>query len=56
VLVVVRCMVCDDVINSWREPNVKGYSEKLTDKPCSKCTDKVPSVEQKLLNAIFGET
>jgi hypothetical protein len=53
-VIVLRCRVCGESIKTLYMQKRSGYSEKLADKPCSKCTGKVTTVEAKLLDAIFG--
>ena len=55
-LIVVRCKGCGKSLSTWKMRNIRGYSEELSDKPCTECTGKVTTAEAKLLKAIFGET
>ena len=54
-MVVVRCKGCGNSMSTYKMRNTRGYSEKLSDKPCVKCASKPTTAEARLLKAIFGE-
>ena len=54
-MVVVRCKGCGNSMSTYKMRNIRGYSEELSDKPCTKCESKPTTAEANLLKAIFGE-
>ncbi len=53
-MLVVRCCRCGTDISTDSEAFKNSYREELSDTPCGKCLSKPRTVEDKLLDAIWG--
>ena len=52
--IVIRCLQCGNTMQTWKQLNITGYKEEVSNKPCLSCTGKITTTESKLLKAIFG--
>ena len=53
-MVVVRCHLCGEDLDTLEDSNTSEYRETLSEKPCQKCEVYLKTPEGSLLSAILG--